>query len=83
MNETTKLTDWAYYKRLLGYVFQQKALYFIAMFGFCVYASTAPMLAHLMDTPGYDISSATDAVLKRLRGTDNNYEFLETLTRDM
>lgn len=41
------------------------------------------MLAHLMDTPGYDISSATDAVLKRMRSTDNNYEFLETLTKDM
>jgi transcription termination factor Rho len=41
------------------------------------------MLAHLMDTPGYDISSATNAVLQRLRGTSDNYEFLETLTKDM
>lgn len=41
------------------------------------------MLAHLMDTPGYDISSATDAVLKQLRNTQDNYEFLETLTKDM
>jgi transcription termination factor Rho len=41
------------------------------------------MLAHLMDTPGYDISSATNAVLQRLRGTGDNYEFLETLTKDM
>jgi len=41
------------------------------------------MLAHLMDTPGYDISSATGAVLQRMRETDTNYEFLETLTRDM
>jgi transcription termination factor Rho len=41
------------------------------------------MLAHLMDTPGYDISSATNAVLQRLRGTNDNYEFLETLTKDM
>lgn len=41
------------------------------------------MLAHLMDTPGYDISSATDAVLKRMRATETNYEFLETLTKDM
>ena len=41
------------------------------------------MLGHLMDTPGYDISSATGAVLQRLRGTKNNYEFLETLTKDM
>ena len=41
------------------------------------------MLGHLMDTPGYDISSATNAVLQRMRGTDNNYEFLENLTKDM
>lgn len=41
------------------------------------------MLAHLMDTPGYDISSATAAVLQRMRETKTNYEFLETLTRDM
>jgi transcription termination factor Rho len=41
------------------------------------------MLAHLMDTPGYDISSATAAVLQRMRTTKDNYEFLETLTKDM
>jgi transcription termination factor Rho len=41
------------------------------------------MLGHLMDTPGYDIASATQAVLSRLRGTKTNYEFLETLTKDM
>jgi transcription termination factor Rho len=41
------------------------------------------MLAHLMDTPGYDISTATNAVLQRMRETDTNYEFLETLTKDM
>ncbi|MCB8926360.1 MAG: transcription termination factor Rho [Ardenticatenaceae bacterium] len=41
------------------------------------------MLGHLMDTPGYDISSATSAVMERLRGTRTNYEFLETLTKDM
>lgn len=41
------------------------------------------MLGHLMDTPGYDLSSATNAVLQRMRATDNNYEFLETLTKDM
>lgn len=41
------------------------------------------MLGHLMDTPGYDISSATDAVMKRLRATKTNYEFLETLTKDL
>lgn len=49
MNDISKLTDWALYKRLLGYVFQQKGLYFLAILGFCIYASTAPMLAHLMD----------------------------------
>ncbi len=41
------------------------------------------MLGHLMDTPGYDITSATSAVMQRLRSTKNNYEFLETLTKDM
>lgn len=41
------------------------------------------MLAHLMDTPGYDVSSATNAVLQRMRSTHDNYEFLETLTKDM
>ncbi len=41
------------------------------------------MLGHLMDTPGYDISSATDAVFKRMRGTKDNYEFLEHLTKDL
>lgn len=41
------------------------------------------MLAHLMDTPGYDMSSATGAVLQRMRETKTNYEFLETLTKDM
>lgn len=41
------------------------------------------MLGHLMDTPGYDISSATAAVLQNMRNTRTNYEFLETLTKDM
>lgn len=41
------------------------------------------MLGHLMDTPGYDISSATAAVMQRMRATKTNYEFLETLTKDM
>ncbi len=41
------------------------------------------MLGHLMDTPGYDISSATSAVMERMRSTRTNYEFLETLTKDM
>lgn len=49
MKESNTTTDWALYKRLFGYVFQQKATYLVAMLGFCIYASTAPMLAHLMD----------------------------------
>lgn len=49
MKDQINLSDWALYKRLLGYVFQQKFLYFIAILGFGIYASTAPMLAHLMD----------------------------------
>jgi hypothetical protein len=32
---------------------------------------------------GYEMSAAIEALLKRLRQTDNNYEFLETLTRDL
>ncbi len=40
------------------------------------------MLAHLMDTPGYDISSATSAMMQRMRETRSNYEFLEVLTKD-
>ena len=38
------------------------------------------MLSHLMDTPGYDMVSATSAVLQQMRKTRDNYEFLETLT---
>ncbi|MCB0012132.1 MAG: transcription termination factor Rho [Anaerolineales bacterium] len=41
------------------------------------------MLGHLMDTPGYDISSATSAMMQRMRETKDNYEFLEALTKDM
>ncbi|MCP4359569.1 MAG: transcription termination factor Rho [Chloroflexi bacterium] len=41
------------------------------------------MLGHLMDTPGYDISTATGAVLQQMRNTRTNYEFLEALTKDM
>ena len=36
-----------------------------------------------MDTPRYGISTAHAAVLQRLRATRTNYEFLETLTKDM
>jgi transcription termination factor Rho len=32
---------------------------------------------------GYDVATATEALLKRMRRTDNNYEFLETLTKDL
>ncbi len=42
------VTDWALYKRLLSYVFQHKGMYGIALLGFCLYASTAPLLAQLM-----------------------------------
>lgn len=37
------------------------------------------MLGHLMDTPGYDLVSATEAMITRVRETKDNYEFLETL----
>ena len=45
------------------------------------------MFLQLMVSPpngaGYDVSAATEALLKRLRQTDSNYEFLETLTKDL
>ncbi len=41
-------SDWALYKRLLSYVFQHKGMYGIAIFGFALYAATAPLLAQLM-----------------------------------
>jgi subfamily B ATP-binding cassette protein MsbA len=41
-------TDWALYKRLFSYVLSQKAAYSLAIFGFMLYALTAPLLAHLM-----------------------------------
>ncbi len=45
------------------------------------------MVSQLMVPPpngaGYDVAAATEALLKRLRHTDTNYEFLETLTKDL
>ncbi len=45
------------------------------------------MVSQLMVPPpngaGYDMASATEALLKRMRRTENNYEFLETLTKDL
>lgn len=45
------------------------------------------MVSQLMVPPpngaGYDVASATEALLKRMRQTDTNYEFLETLTKDL
>jgi len=48
MTEQTNNTDWALYKRLFVYVLQHKALYALAIFGFVLYAASAPLLAHLM-----------------------------------
>lgn len=48
MTDQTNNTDWALYKRLFVYVLQHKALYALAIFGFVLYASSAPLLAHLM-----------------------------------
>ena len=39
------------------------------------------MLGHLIDTPGYDLASATEAMIHRIRETKTNYEFLETLSQ--
>jgi len=45
------------------------------------------MIIQLMAPPpsgaGYDVAAATEALLKRLRQTETNYEFLETLTKDL
>ncbi|MEM8858946.1 MAG: transcription termination factor Rho [Chloroflexota bacterium] len=41
------------------------------------------MLGHLIDTPGYDLASATEAMIQRVRETNDNYEFLEALTANM
>ena len=45
------------------------------------------MVSQLMVPPpngaGYDVAAATEALLKRLRHTETNYEFLETLTKDL
>ncbi len=45
------------------------------------------MIGQLMAPPpsgaGYDVAAATEALLKRLRQTETNYEFLETLTKDL
>lgn len=41
-------SDWALYKRLFSYVLTQKGAYILAIFGFILYALTAPLLAHLM-----------------------------------
>ncbi len=45
------------------------------------------MLSQLMVPPpngaGYEMAQATEALLKRMRQTDTNYDFLETLTKDL
>ncbi|EAT13315.1 lipid A export permease/ATP-binding protein MsbA [Bermanella marisrubri] len=48
MTETPSSSDWALYKRLFSYVLKYKLMFFVAIFGFALYASSAPMLAHLM-----------------------------------
>jgi transcription termination factor Rho len=44
------------------------------------------MFAQLIDPPnggGMDITTATEAILQRVAQTENNLEFLESLTADM
>ena len=45
------------------------------------------MVSQLMASPpagaGFEMSAAVEALLKRLRQTENNYEFLENLTKDL
>jgi transcription termination factor Rho len=39
------------------------------------------MLGHLIDTPGYEMATATEAMINRIRETKDNYEFLEKLSQ--
>ena len=48
MKEIETQSDWALYKRLFSYVLTQKGMYLLAIIGFIFYASTAPLLSHLM-----------------------------------
>jgi transcription termination factor Rho len=41
------------------------------------------MMTGTANTPGYDITAATEALLKRMRKTRTNREFLDVLTRDL
>jgi subfamily B ATP-binding cassette protein MsbA len=43
-----KSNDWQLYKRLLAYVVPYKAPIFFSLIGFILYASAAPMLAHMI-----------------------------------
>ncbi len=41
------------------------------------------MMAGTPTTPGYDITTATEALLQQMRRTRTNHEFLDILTRDL
>ncbi len=43
------MSDWRVYRRLLGYSAKYKWAFILSIIGFSMYASTAPMFAHLME----------------------------------
>lgn len=49
MSKNNSTSDWALYKRLLAFLAGHKGKFVIAILGFAMYASSAPMMAHMMD----------------------------------
>jgi subfamily B ATP-binding cassette protein MsbA len=61
-SRTQELTDWRVYRRLLGYSAKFKWAFFLSIVGFSLYASTAPMLAHLMEIIEEAVRDPSDAL---------------------
>lgn len=49
MSKKNTPSDWALYKRLLAFLAAHKGKFTVAIIGFAMYASSAPMMAHMMD----------------------------------
>ena len=49
MSNQETYSDWALYKRLLAFLIAHKKAFIVAILGFAMYASSAPMMAHMMD----------------------------------
>lgn len=65
----TSLSDWRVYRRLLGYTAKYKWAFALSILGFAVYASTAPMLAHLMEIIERAVREPTEATRWLLCGS--------------